>query len=170
MRSLKRQRGISMIEVLVTAIVLGIGLLGSVKMQMISVTSNTDAAQRNLVTALMNDYVERIRINGSAAAGAYADNTFDYTAVDCTNPPATLCWTSSSGTAADCNGAQMVAVDAWRWTCAARSALGNNALTPSLSWDGATYSFSVTWPRERIVVGDQDAASGNNSVSMAFGL
>ena len=79
-----KQRGITLIEVLVTLVILSIGLLGSLRMQLLSIRSNTDAGLISQATIMTNDFAERIRVNRTAArAGTYKDDVsnIDYSAI-----------------------------------------------------------------------------------------
>ena len=60
--TLKRARGFTLIEVLVSLLVLAIGLLGLAALQTQGVRFNHDAATRTQATNLANDLLERMRI------------------------------------------------------------------------------------------------------------
>lgn len=143
----KRQTGVSLIEVLVTLVIVSIGLLGSLRMQLLSIRANTDAGMKSRATVLTNDFAERIRINRTAArAGDYDDDTINYGAINCATVPATPCWDRAAGTALQCTSAQMATSDAWRWVCALELQVPS-ANTPTVDWDDAvdTYTIGLTW-------------------------
>lgn len=62
-----RQRGATLIEVLVAMLILAIGLLGLAGLQTVSVQSNQGAYFRSQATILANDIVDRMRANRVAA-------------------------------------------------------------------------------------------------------
>jgi len=62
-------KGFSLIEVLVTMVVIALGLLGFAAMQAQSLKSNRIAMQRSQATILAQDIIERMRVNKSAATG-----------------------------------------------------------------------------------------------------
>jgi len=65
-------RGFSLIEALVSLVVLSIGLLGVAGLQLTSLRSNQGAALRSQATFLAYDIIDRMRANsGAALAGAY---------------------------------------------------------------------------------------------------
>jgi len=67
-----RQRGFTLIEILVTVVVLAIGLLGLAGLQATSVRFNHSAYLRSQATSLAYDIADRMRANTVAArAGAY---------------------------------------------------------------------------------------------------
>jgi type IV pilus assembly protein PilV len=65
-------RGFTLVEALVTLLVLSIGLLGVAAMQLASLRSNHSASLRSQATLLAYEIVDRMRANRNAAcAGAY---------------------------------------------------------------------------------------------------
>ena len=62
----KIQRGVTLIEVLVTLIILAVGLLGLLSLQTISLKNNLSAQQRTVATMHAYDLLDRIRLNTSA--------------------------------------------------------------------------------------------------------
>jgi len=141
-----KQRGITLIEVLVTLVILSIGLLGSLRMQLLSIRSNTDAGLLSQATIMTNDFAERIRINRTAArAGTYKDDVdkIDYSAIACDTLPAKPCWDRSGATATQCNSDEMAISDAWRWVCSIEDQIP--AATAAVTWDGTAYTISLQW-------------------------
>jgi type IV pilus assembly protein PilV len=68
----KRQEGFSLIEVLVAALVLSIGLVGVAALQAMSLKNNQSAYMRSQASALAYDLADRMRSNvGAANAGFY---------------------------------------------------------------------------------------------------
>jgi type IV pilus assembly protein PilV len=57
------QRGVTLLEVLVSVLVLSVGLLGYAGLQMISLKNNNSAYQRSQATLLTNDIMDRMRAN-----------------------------------------------------------------------------------------------------------
>lgn len=60
---MKKQNGLSMIEVLVTITILSIGLLGTAALQIQSKRANLGSVERTLASMLINDMFERMRAN-----------------------------------------------------------------------------------------------------------
>jgi type IV pilus assembly protein PilV len=75
-----KQKGISLIEVLITMLVIGIGLLGMAKLQLSSVQSNYSSQLRSHATWLANDLLDRMRANPDAdfSDGAANDDRQDW--------------------------------------------------------------------------------------------
>ncbi len=70
------QRGFSLLEVMITAVILSLGLLGLVALQTHSKFASYEARQRTIASWLANDMVERVRINRDSwsATGAVTVN------------------------------------------------------------------------------------------------
>lgn len=66
-QSVPDQRGFSMIEVLVTVLILAIGLLGLAGLQSTALRSNHSAYLRSQATVLAYDITDRMRANRTAA-------------------------------------------------------------------------------------------------------
>ena len=108
--SASRQGGLSMIELLVAVLVLGIGVLGITALQMVSLQNNRAALYRAEAVQLAYDMMDRIRANpiGAVVAG----DSYDGVALAAVpgDPPA-LCHQ------AQCTEAQMVFYDLAMWKC-----------------------------------------------------
>lgn len=79
---LRNQRGVTLLEVLISIIVLSVGLLGYAGLQTVSMKNNTSAFQRSQATMLTYDIVDRMRANkpnlasysvAMGSIGSYAD-------------------------------------------------------------------------------------------------
>lgn len=68
----RRERGFTLVEVLIAVVVLSLGMLGLVGLQMTATRSNQSAYHRSQAALLAQDVLERIRINADEAkAGGY---------------------------------------------------------------------------------------------------
>lgn len=89
---MKRQHGFSLIEVLVTMLVVSIGLLGIAGLIVTSMKNNHSAQSRSQASVLANDIIDRMRANRSVAEaspspyqiglGAVADATMGVPGAD----------------------------------------------------------------------------------------
>lgn len=71
----KNIQGLSLVEVLVTSVLLGVGLLGASALQLAGLKGTDSAHYRTIATFLANDMAERMRMNLPAiAAGDYRSN------------------------------------------------------------------------------------------------
>lgn len=103
-----KQKGLSMIELLVAVLVLAIGVLGITALQMVSLQNNRGALFRAEAVQLAYDMMDRIRANpqGTPVGAAY-----DGLALSGAPPGAANC------VAANCSQAQMVDFDQAVWKC-----------------------------------------------------
>lgn len=69
---LPKQQGFTLVEILVTMVVVAIGLLGFAGLQVTSLKNNHTSLMRSQATLLADDIVESMRVNRDAAiSGAY---------------------------------------------------------------------------------------------------
>lgn len=101
--NMKRTLGFSLIEILITLLLVTIGVLGMVAMQSRAIKYTQDSVQRNAAAALANDLLELIRIQPTglpATSGFYKAAGTAFPAVagaGCVNTPTTAqqqlaCW------------------------------------------------------------------------------
>lgn len=84
---MKAETGFSLIEVLITLLILAIGLMGVAALQFRGLQYNQDAYTRSQVNVLLYDIADRMRLN-SANVANYVSNytvTVDTAANDCDN-------------------------------------------------------------------------------------
>jgi len=126
-----RQRGFSMIEVLIAILVLGFGLLGFALLQTTNVRFVQSANYRTQATNLSYELLDQIRMNRVTAARYVGD--YAATTEDC-DPP----------TGAGITEADFLA----DWQCRLGKALGSEASATVAQEDGVT-TVSVSWGDER---------------------
>lgn len=137
------QSGFTLIEVLVAMIVLGIGVVGMASLQAVGVKESMDTIMRTQADILINDLVERMRINRAAAIEGEA-SVYESAGEEISNPPP-----CASKTAA-CTPADIANYDLSQWQLAmqnsklpsatgtvARTADVDNEFTIMLFWDEA---------------------------------
>ena len=66
---IRRQSGLSLIEVLITVVLVSIGLLGLAGLQLTSVRNSSSSNERFIATTLAQDILERMRANRARATG-----------------------------------------------------------------------------------------------------
>jgi type IV pilus assembly protein PilV len=85
--TMQRSSGFTLLEVLVSMVVLSIGLLGMAGLVASGLKSNHTANYRSHATMLVDDYLDRMRANKTLAlASAYDTNL----ASACSQPPGTI--------------------------------------------------------------------------------
>lgn len=106
-RPLAAQRGNSMMEVLVSLVVLSFGSLGVAGLQATSKRANHEAKQQLTATFLANDIIEKMRNNPGALA-TYAGAAVGGSTISTEPSP-------NCSSANPCTAAQMAAHDRWLW-------------------------------------------------------
>ncbi len=69
----RKNRGFSLLESLVTLVVLSIGLLGVTSLQLTTISKGRASFERNQATLLANELIERVRANLPAAVEGHYD-------------------------------------------------------------------------------------------------
>ncbi|MBU2707412.1 type IV pilus modification protein PilV [Zooshikella marina] len=127
-------RGISLIEVLITILVIGIGLLGLAGLQSVSMKNTYQASQRSQAMWLAQEIAERMRANPAGKeAGFYSTtgttNKFGArtpnNSTKCGTKPTKMCSAYSNNgagfattaAATDCSAEEMASYDAWELMC-----------------------------------------------------
>jgi type IV pilus assembly protein PilV len=137
------QSGFTLIEVLVTVLILAIGLLGIAGLQASSMTNNHNAQLRSIATLQAYDLADRMRAN---RGGITYDASGNVTASEYNNPVAAQ---ADCATAA-CSTAAIADNDFWEWNQANAALLPNGAGTVALIAGTNNHLITVTWnERER---------------------
>ena len=139
-RGRQSQQGVSLIEVLVSVLILGIGLLGIAAMQAAALRNNESALGRSQAVIQSYAILDAMRANAvEARAGNYNR--------------ATTCEVPDTGTRVD---------DDWnRWVTGLKATMGNFDTTcGSVECDNAQCTVTVQWDDSRAThaEGDIDAA------------
>lgn len=146
--------GFTLIEVLVTTLVVGLGLLGLAGLQTASLRNTQVAEQRTEAARLAAEIADRMRVNGQGVAVGNYDNNASTTTGDCVTK---LCTPAQS---ADDDMAQ------WRTALRARLPGGNDVAgivcidsdpnngpatpaAPSCDAGGNVYAIKIWWDDQR---------------------
>ncbi len=147
----RKQGGFTLIEVLVSALVLSIGLVGVAGLQAFSLKNNQSSFMRSQATSLAYDLADRMRANvASATANMYA--------------PAAATVEVSCKTTAGCSPQQMARHDLAEWNAAIAMYLpmgegfvcidstpfdGSGAANPACDGLGTQFAVKVWWDDDR---------------------
>ena len=155
-KSRNKQQGISMLEVLITALILSLGLLGLAGLQVKSMQFNHSAYLRSQATLLAYDITDRMRANQAAVtAGNYDKVT--------TPPPSAV---ASCKTTTGCTASQMAQNDLREWKDAVAATLPNGlaiscidstpidtpeatSSTPKCDGSGSLYAIKIWWTDDK---------------------
>lgn len=151
----KYQKGMTLLEVMISVFVLSIGLIGIAKLQVTSKQNNFDAVQRVTATTLAYEVIERMRANATMLA-EYVDTsgtrTLNKTSI--TSEPSPTCGSSDT----TCSGLQLAAHDLWEFKEALSGATernGNNytggldeftaCISGPLTGAAGVYTVAIAW-------------------------
>jgi type IV pilus assembly protein PilV len=131
--------GISMIEMLVTLVILSIGLVGLARLQTTSIKESFDSAQRSHAAWHVQELVERMRANPEGQADGYALASADEAL--CANGPTKFCSDFFNGlakveAAADCTANEVAEFDVWELSCGFELADTTSSARSHLLLDG----------------------------------
>lgn len=170
--SMRQARGLGMIEILVTLVILSIGLLGVATLQFVASFNNADALSRSQAVLVAEQVAERLRVSAVSAQdadGKVIDDAYvnaslynfgnltcssgasEY-ACFCQSFPATLanCQTNQ------CNASQLAAFDAYQLSCAsiqhnpnmniAVTCADSNTSDTTACSAGSRHTIMLSWP------------------------
>mgnify|MGYP000058184805 CR=1 FL=1 len=147
-----KQDGFTLIEVLISMVILAIGLLGAASLQVRSLQDTGNSGLRSVAIYLANDMADRIRANSAGTGAATNYNSIAGAAL-----------TGNCLTVAGCSVAAMANHDKQEWLTNLSQSLPEGLGT--LSRDGDIFSIEITWT-ERV---KQDGASfDTGSVTLTF--
>lgn len=149
--SAQRQAGFTLVEVLVSALLLSIGLVGLAGLQAAALMNNQSSFMRSQVTALAYDLADRMRAN---VPGANA-NAYD---------PATAAFVGTCTTTVGCTAQQLAQNDLAEWNAEINAYLpmgqgwvcidstpddGTSAANPQCDGNGTQYTIKIWWDDNR---------------------
>ena len=136
-----KQRGVSLIEVLITILLMSIGALGVAAMQIAGLQYNSGAAARTQASLLANDILDRIRSNRQIALSTAIYNTNGFQGGGGIPRPPQSCYTNV------CSANEMARYDQWAWLTQISSLLpsGQAEITFIEVDDQRIYSVTIQW-------------------------
>lgn len=153
-----RQHGFSMIEVLVTMLIISLALLGTMGLQTYALRANQGGQFRSQAVFLVADLAERMEANRATAVTntsyviATPSSTVSTSAVDCTSV---------------CSGDQLAAWDLFQWTTAVTATLPQSqwTVTQTTAGNPSVYTIKISWvDREENITYGSAAARGASGI------
>ena len=139
-----RQRGLSLVEVLVSMLIMGLGMVGLAALQARTVSYQLGAGQRAQLAGLLSDYAERVRSNLGQAPGQVSSSPYLNGKSWVTQSGATPAAASVDCLAknASCTAAQLAEFDKAQWLAGVRRELPlGGALVESAAGGALTVTF-----------------------------
>lgn len=147
-----RQRGFSLIELLVTIVIFSIGLLAVAGLQTVSKSANFESLQRTTAAQVAYGLLEDMRTNGDGIAVYLASADLGGNVIPAEPVP------NCAGMAAACNATQKAAHDLWFWESVLDGELetgvegaAGGLVEPTICIDGpggggaGIYTVTVVW-------------------------
>jgi type IV pilus assembly protein PilV len=139
------RNGFSLIEVLVSMLVVALGVIGAAGMQMTALRTSHQSGFQTLAVQLASEMADKMRANDNQMKQGAAANPFlaiDYRAAADGEPaaPGKLCYAS------ECDGEELAAFDIYEWKKRVKAALpAGRAIVcrDSMPWDSK--SNALTW-------------------------
>lgn len=183
-----RSRGFSLLEVMVSVIVICVGLLGIAKLQALSLSNTTTSRLRSLAAIQAASLASAMHSNrqywgntppltvtvsetaapaaiASTDAALQAQATTDVTGTSASNP-STVC-IGTVGGGSQCNALQLAAFDLARWSVSVAALLPNAAATiscPPIPGGGpASCMIQISWTEKAVAINQQQAGAAANS-------
>lgn len=155
--------GLSLIEVLVSLVIISVGLLGLIGMQARSMSGQKDSFDRKAAAELLAQLTERMRANHLAFMGnAYASSLMPGVAV----PSAGACLSGSP-----CTPAQVAALDLKNWRQDLRARLPDSGAVVAPSGPvGAVMGAGATSMRVTVIWHEANPNSGADAACTAVGV
>jgi type IV pilus assembly protein PilV len=140
------QSGFSLLEVLISLVILAVGLLGLAGLQATGLKQNHSAYMRSQATQLTYDIADRMRSNKVALASYIIANS--NTALSINTPCVTP---------VGCNATSMAGRDLYEWNLAISNVLPSGIGTIATS--DSSYTITVNWDDNRSGATDADDPS-----------
>ena len=147
----RQQSGFTLIEVLISALILAVGIIGIAGLQGVSLRSNQSAFMRSQATAFAYDLADRMRSNISSANAGWYD-------------PATAAAIAACNSVAGCTPQNLAQNDLSEWNAAITTYLpmgqgyvcidstpydGTGPADPQCDGAGTQFSIKIWWDDDR---------------------
>lgn len=105
------QKGMTLMEVLISVVLLSIGILGIANMLMLSSKTNNSSYSKHEASMYVDNMFERMRANVQAVASG----SYNVSNINSSGGPGTVAPPAVDCAAANCNATQLASYDTWYW-------------------------------------------------------
>ncbi len=145
--------GFTLLEVLISLIILAVGLLGIAGLQVTGLMNNNSAAQRSQATVLAGDFADILRTNKLQVDADLFGTEADDGAEISTATKASWTITDACTTTVGCTTAEMAQTDVREWIEQVALLLPQGIV--SSDRDGDIYTVTITWVDNKKNIADQ---------------
>ncbi len=143
---MKTNKGFTLIEVLISTVILAVGLLGLAGIQSIGLKNNLSAYQRSQATQLAYDMADRMRANANETRVG-ENSTYDKDIKSLSAADEQVSCAIIDGVPGACSTAQMAEQDLFEWNNELSNTLP--AGTGQIDFDDPVFIISVSWDDDR---------------------
>jgi len=159
---LTKNKGFSLIEILISLVIMSVGMMGLASLKMVSIQGTSDAHFRHEGSLVMMDLADRMRANLDAVDGGLYESESTVSLV----PPSVLC----SGTTT-CTSNQLAAYDNYQVATLLSEAVPGSAITITCPSSDCTtvdevkkpHTINITWRVRKDKNEDMTMSNDNNS-------
>lgn len=166
--TIRQQRGVTLVELLVSVFVFAIGVLGFSALQTRSLQATYDNAQREDVVWMADSLISRIRANNFATSGYVAAiNGFgtDCPTTPVAAPPAAACAADADGTNAACAEDSLATYDVWDVLC---NNVDSNDTIRNSGGLGVVNGLQISLTCDDAITTDSDSCSTGSDLALNF--
>ncbi len=169
----RRQAGFSMLETLITLVVVSVGLIGLAKIQAASISNTQNTRVRSLIALQTESLAAAMHANKGFWAAGLAPATFTVSGTTVTDSSGTLS-ASVSGCSSACTSSQLAAYDVQAWASAMNTKFPSYSTTVTCSTTvgvPVTCNITVSWNEKYVAINSTTSASGvTSSATQSFTL
>ncbi len=114
-KALGRNVGVTLLEVLVSLLVLSFGLLGVAGLQAVTASYKVNSWARNSAALLLSDFAERVRSNPEAAKKEAGVSLYEFKTAWSSQGDVPSLGSDKNCLESSCNSTQRAAYDLWAW-------------------------------------------------------
>ncbi|MFC6634566.1 type IV pilus modification protein PilV [Microbulbifer taiwanensis] len=149
---MQKQRGATLIEVLISVLILAVGLLGLAATQMMSMKNGNGAHHRYMAALAAQEIIERMRANPSALEQGSYDGKVDGSE------------TSTNNCSSSCSVNDLADRDLYEWDQVLKSNLPS--ATGNIARNGDEVTVTISWKEQH--TGEKYGASGGAPEDATF--